>query len=224
MRKHNFVRRYTKRGIVASLPDSFFTLKTNGDLRRAKPWNLFDLAFIRVAPATEMEAKVIVPAGLAFSNVMVGAVVVAILYFAREILVPIALAVLLSFVLAPLVRALQRLRFPRTLAVIGAVGTAFIITFSLATMVMVEVNQLASDLPSYENTLSEKIRNVRDAVVRSGLLANASNLLKDLDQELKTKSQNESPVTRPSLQDGARKARHPFRWKCISLIRRLRRH
>ena len=146
----------------------------------------------------------IVPAGLAFSNVMVGAVVVAILYFAREILVPIALAVLLSFVLAPLVRALQRLRFPRTLAVIGAVGTAFIITFSLATMVMVEVNQLASDLPSYENTLSEKIRNVRDAVVRSGLLANASNLLKDLDQELKTKSQNESPATKPSLQDGAK--------------------
>jgi predicted PurR-regulated permease PerM len=47
---------------------------------------------------------VIVPAGLAFSNVMIGAFVVAILYFAREILVPIALAVLLSFVLAPLVR------------------------------------------------------------------------------------------------------------------------
>ncbi len=140
-----------------AFPTSFFTQKNNGDLRRAKLWNLFDLAFIRVAPATEMEVKVIVPAGLAFSNVMVGAVVVAILYFAREILVPIALAVLLSFVLAPLVRALQRLRFPRTLAVIGAVGTAFIITFSLATMVgVVEVNQLASDLPSYENTLSEK--------------------------------------------------------------------
>ena len=59
------------------------------------------------------KVKVIVPAGLAFSNVMVGAFVVAILYFAREILVPIALAVLLSFVLAPLVRMLQRLKVPR---------------------------------------------------------------------------------------------------------------
>jgi predicted PurR-regulated permease PerM len=64
--------------------------------------------------------KVIVPAGLAFSNVMVGAFVVAILYFARESLVPIALAVLLSFVLAPLVRMLQRLKVPRTLAVMGS--------------------------------------------------------------------------------------------------------
>ena len=95
----------------------------------------------------------IVPAGLAFSNVMMGAFVVAILYFAREILVPIALAVLLSFVLAPLVRILQRLKIPRPLAVMGAVGTAFIITFSLATMVMVEVNQLANDLPRYETNL-----------------------------------------------------------------------
>ena len=68
-------------------------------------------------------------------------------YFAREILVPIAMAVLLSFMPAPLVRILQRLKIPRTLAVMGAVGTAFITTFSLATMVMVEVNQLANDLP-----------------------------------------------------------------------------
>jgi predicted PurR-regulated permease PerM len=134
---------------------------------------------------------VIVPAGLAFSNVMVGAFVVAILYLAREILVPIALAILLSFVLAPLVRMLQRLKVPRTLAVMGAVGTAFLVTFSLATMVMVEVNQLANDLPRYETTLSEKIRNLRDAVGRAGLLTNASNLLKDLDRELNAKDQNE---------------------------------
>ena len=146
----------------------------------------------------------IVPAGLAFSNVMVGAFVLAILYFAREILVPIALAVLLSFVLAPLVRMLQRLKVPRALAVMGAVGTAFIITFSLATMVMVEVNQLANDLPRYETTLSEKIRNLRDAVGRAGLLTNASNLLKDLDRELNTKDQNEAPATKSSFPDNAK--------------------
>jgi predicted PurR-regulated permease PerM len=147
---------------------------------------------------------VIIPAGLAFSNVMVGALVVAILYFAREILVPIALAVLLSFVLAPLVRILQRLKIPRTLAVMGAVSTAFIITFSLATMVMVEVNQLANDLPRYESNLSEKIRNLRDAVGRAGLLTNASNLLKDLDRELNAKDPNEAPAAKSSLPDGAK--------------------
>ena len=51
----------------------------------------------------------IASAGLAFNNFIVGAVIVATLYFAREILVPIALAVLLSFVLAPLVKLFQRI-------------------------------------------------------------------------------------------------------------------
>jgi predicted PurR-regulated permease PerM len=130
---------------------------------------------------------------------MVGAFVVAILYFAREILVPIALAVLLSFVLAPLVRILQRLKIPRALAVLGAVGAAFLVAFSLATMVMVEVNQLANDLPRYEVTLGEKIRNLRDAVGRAGPLTKASNLLKDLDRQLNAKDLNEAPGAKSSL-------------------------
>ena len=52
--------------------------------------------------------NVIVPAGLAFNNFVMLAIVVAALYFARDILVPIALAALLGFVLAPVVRFLQR--------------------------------------------------------------------------------------------------------------------
>ena len=151
----------------------------------------------------------IVPAGMAFSNVMAASFVVAILYFAREILVPIALAILLSFVLAPLVRLLQRLKLPRTLAVIGAVGAAFIITFSLATMVMVEVNQLADDLPRYETTLGNKIRNLRDAVGRVGVLKNASNLLKDLDRQLSVRDQEE-PSPPPSALPADGKAKTPI--------------
>jgi predicted PurR-regulated permease PerM len=128
--------------------------------------------------------KVIVPAGFAFSNFIVGVIVVAVLYLTREILVPIALAVLLSFVLAPLVRFLQGRRVPRSLAVIGAVFAALAIALSLASMVMVEVNQLANDLPRYQSTLSDKVHNLRDTVGRAGLL-NASSMLKDLDRNLK---------------------------------------
>jgi predicted PurR-regulated permease PerM len=133
---------------------------------------------------------------------MVGGVVVAILYFAREILVPIALAVLLSFALAPLVRLLQRLKVPRSIGVLGAVATALIIAFSLATMVMIEINQLADDLPRYQSTLSEKIHNLRDAVGRVGLLKNASSMLKDLDRELKAPDQGDTGVARSRLSEG----------------------
>jgi predicted PurR-regulated permease PerM len=140
--------------------------------------------------------QVIVPAGFVFSNFIVGVVVVAVLYLTREILVPIAMAVLLSFVLAPLVRLLQGLRVPRSLAVLGAVAAALAISLSLATMVMVEVNQLANDLPRYESTLTDKLHNLRDAVGRAGLL-HASSMLKDLDRELK--EPEDGPSTGRSL-------------------------
>jgi predicted PurR-regulated permease PerM len=69
-------------------------------------------------------------------------------------------------------------------------------------MVTIELNHLAKDLPRYETNLNEKIRNFRDAVGRAGLLTNASNLLKDVDRDLK--DQNEAPVTKSSLADGAK--------------------
>jgi predicted PurR-regulated permease PerM len=96
---------------------------------------------------------VIVPAGLAFTNFVIVAIVVAALYFAREILVPIALAVLLSFVLAPLVKLLQRWHLPRPVAVLLTVAGGLAVAICLATMVMVQASQLARDLPRYQVTL-----------------------------------------------------------------------
>jgi len=140
---------------------------------------------------------------------LIGALVVAALYFTREILVPIALAVLLSFVLSPLVRALQRMKLPRSIAVLGAVSLAMAIALSLAAMVMIEVNQLANDLPRYQSTLGEKIHNLRDRAGSVGVLKNASSLLKDLDRELKSPGTGDAQTARPSLSDGPAKAPIP---------------
>jgi predicted PurR-regulated permease PerM len=129
---------------------------------------------------------VIAPAGLAFNNFITIAIAVAILYFSREILVPIALAVLLSVVLAPWVKILQRWHLPRPLAVIFTVAGGLAVTICLTTMVMVQVNQLAKDLPRYQVTLSEKIHNLRDILGPSSWLKDASSLLKDLGKELET--------------------------------------
>ena len=153
--------------------------------------------------------QVIIPAGLGSSNLFVGAVIIAALYFAREILVPIALAVLLSFVLAPLVRSLQRLKIPRPAAVLGAVTIGLAIALSLATMVVIEVNQLANDLPRYQSTLSEKMHALRDKVGNVGLLSNASKLLKDLDQELKSAEGRDAENDKPVLSNRSAKTPIP---------------
>jgi predicted PurR-regulated permease PerM len=114
---------------------------------------------------------VIVPAGLAFNKLTTIAIVVAMIYFSREIL-------------APLVKILQRGHLPRPLAVIFAVASALAVTISPTVMVMVQVNQLAKDLPRYQVTLSEKIHNLRDMLGPSVLFRDASSILKDLSKEL----------------------------------------
>ena len=75
-------------------------------------------------------ASATIPGSTVTAILVVGGIVAA-LYFARDVLVPIALAVLLSFVLAPLVRRLRVWRFPRVIAVFVVAIFAFSIIFGL---------------------------------------------------------------------------------------------
>ncbi|NPV21939.1 AI-2E family transporter [Bradyrhizobium aeschynomenes] len=111
-------------------------------------------------------------------------IIIALLYFGRDIFVPVALAILLSFVLAPLVAQLQRLRAPRGLAVVSVVVLAFVVIFALGSMLATQLAQLASELPNYQSTMSNKIQSFRDTKAGRGTLERASDMLKDLGKEL----------------------------------------
>lgn len=108
------------------------------------------------------------------------AAIIAALYFGSEILVPIALAILLSFVLAPMVRQLHKLGLGRVAPVLITVVFAFVIIASLAGLIATQMRDLTADLPRYETTVARKIRvlqgvsnggglkRVEDAVARLG--------------------------------------------------------
>jgi predicted PurR-regulated permease PerM len=132
-------------------------------------------------------------AGSALTTVLMAVVVVSALYFGREVLVPIALAVLMSFVLAPLVRLLQRWYLPRLLAVAIVVLIAFGAIFSLGSVMVSQVNQLAGDLPGYQSTLREKIHSLRAATAATSTLERASEVLQDLSSELDKPNRTATP-------------------------------
>jgi predicted PurR-regulated permease PerM len=164
----------------------FFMLHSVPD----RPWR----QFASVAP------------GSALVTVLLAVVVVSALYFGREVLVPIALAILLSFVLAPLVRLLQVWYVPRIVAVVFAVGLAFAAIFALGGLMISQVNQLANDLPHYQSTLRDKIQSLRGAVAGTGTLERASEVLHDLSSEL-DRPKRASPSTGPLVSPGTPTAR-----------------
>ena len=87
--------------------------------------------------------------------------VCAILYFGSEILIPMALALLLSILLAPLVSMLQRLWFPKAAAALVTVLMAFAVLSVIAVVVASTLANLSADLPSYESSLREKAQNLK---------------------------------------------------------------
>jgi len=128
----------------------------------------------------------------AVASAILAALFIAALYFGREIFVPIALAILLSFVLAPLVGLLQRGRIPRGFAVVSVVVLAFMIIFGLGTLIANQLTQLAGDLPVYQSTMREKIKSVRGATASSGTLERAADMLQELSRELDKPKEDKS--------------------------------
>ncbi|HEY0291123.1 MAG TPA: AI-2E family transporter, partial [Hansschlegelia sp.] len=124
----------------------------------------------------------------AASAAIVGSVVVAVLYVGSDVLIPLALALLLSFVLAPLVGRARKLGLPRTPSVIIVALFAFAILFGLSAMIAGQVGQLAADLPEYQSTMREKAQSIREATGGSRTLERAGDLLQILGQELNAPS------------------------------------
>lgn len=120
----------------------------------------------------------------AVATAILAVIIVSMLYFGRDIFVPVALAILLSFVLGPLVGSLERIRVPRGLAVVSLVIIAFSMIFAVGSLLAAQLTQLAGDLPSYQSTISEKIQSFRDTKAGRGTLERASDMLKDLSKEL----------------------------------------
>ncbi len=123
------------------------------------------------------------PVFTALASVLFAIAIAAALYFGREVFVPVALAILLSFVLAPLVSALHKVRVPRGLAVLSVVVIAFVVLFVLGGVVAGQIRQLAAELPKYRSTIQTKITSLRGATTETGTFGRAIDMLQDLSRE-----------------------------------------
>jgi predicted PurR-regulated permease PerM len=148
---------------------------------------------MRNLPDMPAQIKLTQRRGTTLINLAVAALIIAALYVGREIFVPVALAVLLSFVLAPFILRMQSWRVPRTLSVLVVVFFGFSIIFSLGGLMVSQASRLAGELPGYQQTLKNKVDSIRGLTGGSGTLERASKVLKELNTEL----QNSQTAGRP---------------------------
>lgn len=121
-------------------------------------------------PATQGYASV-----LALASVVV---VVAALYFARDLLIPVLMAVLGGFVLAPVATVLARC-MGRVASVATVVVLACVLLCGLGVLVVVHANDLATRLPSYRDNIEAKLESLR-----GGALQVATSALHEMEARL----------------------------------------
>jgi predicted PurR-regulated permease PerM len=86
------------------------------------------------------------------------------LWWAQKVLIPVALALLLAFVLTPVVNWLQRRGLGRTPAALAAVLLALALLTGIGVVIAWQLRGLASDWPRYQAAIDQKVDAVREAV------------------------------------------------------------
>lgn len=110
--------------------------------------------------------------------------VIALLHLGRDVLIPFAIAILLSFVLAPLVTRLRHVGLPRVPAVMLIVTLAFTGLGGLGMILGGQLMLLVDELPTYQGNVIEKIRSFQSAAPEGGALDRAASFVRELEDQL----------------------------------------
>jgi predicted PurR-regulated permease PerM len=116
--------------------------------------------------------------------------IIAGLYFTRAILVPLAFALTLTFLLTPAVILLEKLRIGRVLSVMLTVLASMAAAGCIAWVIANQLVDVANQLPRYRQNIHVKIQALRSP--GKGPLAQAAQSVKEIGQEL---SRSDAPAT-----------------------------
>ena len=119
-----------------------------------------------------------------FMTAVIAAVVVGGIYLGRPVLMPLALAVLISFALAPLVSLLKRLRLGNVAPVLISLLLGVVIFSSLAAFMGSQLAKLAADLPRYQTNITHKVQSVVGSAVHNDTLNRLNHALNNVAEQV----------------------------------------
>ena len=124
-------------------------------------------------------------------------VVGTLLFFGREIFVPLALATLLSFALTPPMLWLRHY-IGRTAATLTIVGVVFVAVGGFGTIVAAQFADLARNLPTYEYNLQSKLHGLTEAADNNGVVGRVVSMWQSLRDEAEKTADDKSATATKS--------------------------
>ena len=109
--------------------------------------------------------------------------IIASLYWAQAVLIPVALAILLTFLLSPVAGALERIALGRLPSVILIVVLTFSLLGGIGWIVTLQFESLANELPTYRKNIRQKIADIREAG-KGGALEKVQKTAEDVKERI----------------------------------------
>jgi predicted PurR-regulated permease PerM len=123
--------------------------------------------------------------------------IIACLYWAQAVLIPIALAIMLTFLLSPVSSLLERTGLGRVPSVILIVVVTFFLLATIGWVVTVEFTSLGNELTKHTGNIKQKISDVRGAS-KGGALENVQKAIDEVKSEIQKKEEPVKAKEKPS--------------------------
>lgn len=123
------------------------------------------------------------------------AIAVAALYFARDLFIPLSFALILAFLLMPVMDGLRRVRLGRVFAALAALTLSFLVVGAGVTVVTTQLVAIADKLPDYQQNISQRLAKIRGPNVLGGVTRGLQTLAHGLSNvNVASSGQNGQPA------------------------------
>lgn len=133
--------------------------------------------------------------GSAITRLAAGLLVVAGLYWGQGVLVPMAIAILISFLLAPIADRLERFHLPRIVSLIVIVALVLIVVTGIGVLVTNQVYSLADSLPKYQQNIEERLRVLTTS--KPGVIDKAAEAIQEARKEVAEENKQQQAAAAP---------------------------
>jgi predicted PurR-regulated permease PerM len=156
------------------------------------------------------------------SRIVTAGIILALLYLGRSVLIPLALAIMLSLLVAPLIRVLRRLRIGRASSVLIAVAALTVSCVGIAAALGAQILHITESLPQYESNVQRKLKTLEELTTGPILrLTNETSRLTGISQsEEAPPAPRAHDVERPPSAAAPGGESHPLRlvWKLLTTV------